>query len=233
MGSRMARKESEGQPATIDILWRGCHEATHIMTPKRKTAESEAQASTQVAQHTDIIRSRITAPMQGVTLGTSPGTSRPDDALARMILLHHFPKGFVITQRIEVVLIESALAAMVETIIGRCLTEVTLDGRDTLLHQTLDLRLVPTDGLRIREVEDGILNGHTTSGIHHMQTLFDNLREEAVLRREVRQLPQTSMEAVLRQLLQHADGILKTVLRKLIVALPVYAKPTRIKVDHV
>ena len=106
-----------------------------------------------------------------------------------MIFLHYFPQGFVVAQRIEVVLIQPTLAAMIEAVIGRSLTKVTLDGRNALLHQPLNLRLVPTDGLRIREVEDGIFYGHAASGIHHVQTLFDNLWEEAVLGREVRQLP--------------------------------------------
>ena len=46
-------------------------------------------------------------------------------------------------------LIESALTAMVETIIRGCLTKVALDGGDTLFQQALNLRLIPADGLRI------------------------------------------------------------------------------------
>ena len=203
------------------------------MTPERETAQAKRQAATQVAQHTYIISSRIAAPMQGIALGTSPSRTCPDDALARMILLHYFPQGLVVAKRIEVMLIQPALAAMVKTVIGCCLAKVALDGRNALLHQPLNLRLVPTDGLRIREVEDGIFYGHAASGIHHVQTPFDNLWEEAVLGREVRQLPQTSMETVHRQLFQHADRIGETVLRKLIVALPIDAKPTRIEMDDV
>ena len=41
------------------------------------------------------------------------------------------------------------------------------------------------------------------------------------------------MEAVLCQLLQHLYGVFETVLGKLVVALPVGAKPARIKMYHI
>ena len=122
---------------------------------------------------------------------------------------------------------------MVETIIRCCLAKVALDGRDTLLQQARDLLLIPADGLGVREVEYRILVGHATRGVRHVQALLDDLWEETVLRGEVRQLPQTGVEAVLRQLLQHLHRILETVLRKLIVTLPVHAEPARIKMDHI
>ena len=46
-------------------------------------------------------------------------------------------------------LIESALTAMIETIVRCSLAKVALDGRDSLFQQALDLLLVPADGLRI------------------------------------------------------------------------------------
>ena len=83
-------------------------------------------------------------------------------------------------------LIESALTAMVETIVRCSLTKVALDGGDTLAHQSLDLLLVPADSLRIREVEHGILDRHATVGVLHVHPLGDDLREETVLGGEVR-----------------------------------------------
>ena len=156
------------------------------MAPERETAQSETQTATQISQHTGIGGSCITTPMQSVTLRTSPCGACPDDALARMRALYGFPQGFIVAQGIEVMLIQSSLATMVEAIIGRCLTKVALDGRDTLLHQALYLRLIPCYGGRIREVEDGILVRHTSCSIHHMQAFLDDLGEEAVLWCEVR-----------------------------------------------
>ena len=82
-------------------------------------------------------------------------------------------------------LLESALAAMVEPVIGCCLAEVALDGRHALLQQSRNLRLVPRDGLRIREVEHGILVGHTAIGIPDVEIVLYNLTKETVLRCEV------------------------------------------------
>ena len=217
MGTRVRAKEAERQPTAIDVLWRCGDETTHIMTPEREAAESEGESASQIAHHTCIRGSGITAPVKGITLRASPGRTCPDDTLARMITLYNLPKGFVIAQGIEIMLIESALTAMVETIVRCCLTKVALDGRDTLFHQSLDLLLVPADSLRIREVEHGILNRHATCGIHHMHAFCDDLGEEAVLRGEVWQLPQTGVEAVLCKLFEHLHGILEAILGKLIV----------------
>ena len=129
--------------------------------------------------------------------------------------------------------IESASSVMIETIVGSRLTEVALNGRHTLLQQSQYLLLIPLDCLSIGEVEYSILVRHATVGILHMHATLDDFREETVLRCEVRQLPQAGMETVLLQLLQHTHGVLETVLCKLIVTLPVDAKPSRIKVDDI
>ena len=136
-------------------------------------------------------------------------------------------------QRIEVVLVESTLATMVEAVIGGSLAEVALDGAHALLQQALDLRLIPADGLGVREVEDGILHGHAARSVHHVQPFLDDLREETVFGCEVRQLPQAGVEAVLRQLFQHTHRILEAVLRKLIVTLPVHTEPASIEVNDI
>ena len=93
-------------------------------------------------------------------------------------------------------LIETTLATVIETIVRSRLTEVAFDGRDTLLQQTEDLRLIPADGLGIGEIEDCIFHRHTTISVLHMQSVLDNLGEETVLRGEIRQLPQAGMETV-------------------------------------
>ena len=66
-----------------------------------------------------------------------------------------------------------------------------------------------------------------------MKTFLDDLREESVLGSEIRQLPQTGVETVFRELLQHLHGIFEAVLSKLIVTLPVDTEPSRIEVNHV
>ena len=150
-----------------------------------------------------------------------------------MRAFHLFPQGFVVAQGIEVVLVESATSVMIETVVGCSLTKVALDGGNTLAHESLNLLLIPLNGLRIGEVEDGILVGHATTGIAHMQVAVDNLAEEAVLGRKVRQLPQTGVKAVLGELLQHTHRVREAVLGKLVVTLPVDTKPARIEVDDV
>ena len=144
-----------------------------------------------------------------------------------------FEEGFVVTQRIEIVLIKPPATVMIEAVIRGGFAKVALDGRDALLQESENLLLIPLNGLRIGEVEHGIFVGHATIGIANVHIAVYYLLEEAVLGGEVRQLPQTGVEAVFLQLLQHTHGIFETVLCKLVVALPVYTKPTRIEVDDV
>jgi hypothetical protein len=66
--------------------------------------------------------------MEGITLRTSPCTASPDDTLAWMRALYLLPKGFVVTNGIKVMFIESATSVMVETIVRGCFAEVALDG---------------------------------------------------------------------------------------------------------
>ena len=84
--------------------------------------------------------------------------------------------------------------------------------RNPLLEQSEDLLLVPLNGFGIREIENRILYRHSTCSIHYMETFLDDLWEEAVLGSEIRQLPQTSMETVFCQLLQHLHWVLEAVL---------------------
>ena len=130
-------------------------------------------------------------------------------------------------------LVESASSVVVEAIVGCSLSEVALDGSYPLFQQSENLSLIPLHGLRIGKVEHGILVGHAAIGIAHVEVLLNNLREEAVLGREVRQLPQTGVEALFLHLLEHAHGVGEPVFGKLVVALPVNTEPACIEVDDV
>ena len=130
-------------------------------------------------------------------------------------------------------LIESALAAGIDTIEGGCLAKVALDDIDALLNQTANFRLIPLDGLGITEVEHGILVRHSTIGIPDVHALLNNLMEIAILGGEIRQLPETSTEAHFVHLFQHTDGVFETVLGKLIVALPIDIEPPGIEMDDI
>ena len=171
--------------------------------------------------------------MQGVALTACPCRTGPDDSLARMVALYYFPQSLVVAQRVEVVFVHSALAAIVETIVRRSLAKVAFYCRYTLLHQSLYFLLIPVNSFWVREVEYCILHRHSTCGILYVQSLLDNLVEESVLRCEVWQLPQAGVETVLCQLFQHLYRILESVFGKLVVALPIGTKPACVKVYHV
>ena len=95
------------------------------------------------------------------------------------------------------------------------------------------LVLIPTHSLWIAEVEHGILIVQGAIGILHCHATLHEFVEVAVLRGEVRQLPQTGMEAILLQTLQHAHWVLEAILGKLVVALPIDTKPSGIEVDDI
>ena len=164
------------------------------MTPEGEAAQAERQATTQVTQHADVISGRIAAPVQGIALGTRPSRTGPNNTSPGLTpnpsprgegrfgkAVDNLEEGFVVTQRIEVMLVETATAVMIEAVVGCSLAEVALDGADTLLQQTENLSLIPTDGLRIGEVKYRILVGHAAVGIAHMHVLLNNLGEKRFL----------------------------------------------------
>ena len=112
------------------------------------------------------------------------------------------------------------------------LTEVHLYHCHTLLEQSLQLSLIPVHGLRIGEIEHCILIRQSAASILHRHIVLHEILEVTVLRGEVRQLPQTSMETVLLQVAQHLLRILE-VMAELVVTLPVGLKPSCVKVYYV
>ena len=91
MGTGVAGQESEGQPAAIDVFWRGCDKTSHVVAPEGEAAESEGESATQVAQHADIVCGRIASPVQGIALRACPCGACPDDAFARILALYGLP----------------------------------------------------------------------------------------------------------------------------------------------
>ena len=130
-------------------------------------------------------------------------------------------------------LVESSLSAVVKSVERCSLSEVAFYCPDALLHQSGYLLLIPADGLRIREVEDGIFVGRRAACVLHGHASVEEFAEEFVLGSEIRQLPETHMEAVAAHLLHHCHGVGKAVGGKLIVALPVNSKPSCVEVYDV
>src|SRR5574344_239294 len=130
-------------------------------------------------------------------------------------------------------LVESAFAAMIETVEWGSLAKVALDGSNALLYQSGYLLLIPVDCLWIRQVEHGILVRRRAAGILHCHIAIEQFAKELVLGSEVGELPQTDMESVLAHLFHHCHGIFKSVGGKLIVALPIHTKPSSVEMDYI
>ena len=130
-------------------------------------------------------------------------------------------------------LIEACLTTCIKSIIRSCFTKVALDGTHSLLDEMSYLILIPGNRFRITQIKNSILIVQRTVPIPNRHTFIYQFLEIAVLWSEVRQLPETSMESILLQRLEHANRVLETILGKLIITLPVYSKPSSIKVDDI
>ena len=98
-------------------------------------------------------------------------------------------------------LVESSLSAGIDAIqIGSSLAKIGLDDGYALTEQSFQLRLVPFDGLGIREVEHGILLWKSTSRILYRKSVLNEEVEITVLGRKVRKLPQACVETLLSQI---------------------------------
>ena len=171
--------------------------------------------------------------MKRITLRTCPCRTSPDNALV-VGTVNSLVCRLVIANRIEVMLIETCTAVAVDTIIQRCaLAKVNLDDRNALLYQALKLLGVPFTGLRISEIENGILERQLPIRALHRHSILYKFVEIAVLRSEVRQLPQAGVETVSLEVFQHLNRVLEVLLRELIVALPVNLKPSCIEMDNI
>ena len=130
-------------------------------------------------------------------------------------------------------LIKPALTGSIDAIERSSFTEIDLDSTYPHLDQVGQFVLVPLNRIRIGEIQYNIFIRKFSFTILHIQVLFNQLAKETVLRREIRQLPQTSMEAFIYQIIQHQLRIGEAVRSKLVIALPVGFKPAGIKVNHI
>ena len=172
--------------------------------------------------------------MERIALASSPCAASPDDTfMVGSIVAHSLPECFVVAQGIEVVLIESCFAAGIDAIVWCSLTEVTLDSADSLFDEVSDFALIPCYGLGIAEVEHRIFIAQCSVAVVYSHAAINEFTEVAVLRCEVGQLPETGMETVFLHRLEHGYWIFETIFGKLIVALPIYAKPSCIEMDNI
>ena len=149
------------------------------------------------------------------------------------MLLDGIPKSHVISQGIKIVLIESRFSTRINAIERCCFAKVAFDGCHSLVYQTSNLVLVPLHGNRIGKVEHCILIRHSAHGVFNLHPAFYQFLEISILWCKIRKLPQTGMETVLFQRLQHGDWVGETVLGKFIVALPINPKPSRVEMDDI
>ena len=95
------------------------------------------------------------------------------------------------------------------------------------------MTLVPFHGLRVGEVQYGILGRKLTFGVLHSQAFLHQFPEQTVLRGEVWELPQTGVEAIGTEVFHELYRVLEVLGAELVVALPVNLEPAGIKVDDI
>ena len=68
MGTAVARQETEGKPAAIEVF--GClgDEASDVVAPERESAETKRESTSQVAYEASVCRGSVATPMQRITL---------------------------------------------------------------------------------------------------------------------------------------------------------------------
>jgi hypothetical protein len=94
-------------------------------------------------------------------------------------------RGFLVAERVEVVLEEAGGAGGVEAVIGRGLGEVGLDGADAELQESGEFFLIPGDGLGFGEIENGVGGGQAALGVADGEAAGEDLGKQRVLRDEV------------------------------------------------
>ena len=130
-------------------------------------------------------------------------------------------------------LVETTTTTIIEAVVRSRLTKVALNSSDTESNEIGNLILIPFHGLGITQIQDSILVRQAACGILHRHTAINEFTEETVLGCKVWQLPQTSMETLTFQLVEHTFRVFETVFGKLIVTLPVNTKPSCIKMDNI
>src|SRR5574344_575351 len=130
-------------------------------------------------------------------------------------------------------LIEASFTTMIDAIVWCCFTEITFNDAHTLLDKASYFILIPLHCSRIGKIQHSIFIRHSAIGIFHIQAFIYDFIEISVLRYEIWQLPQTYVESVFLQCLQHTHRVRETCFIKLIITLPVGSEPACIKMYHI
>src|SRR5690606_906680 len=133
-------------------------EATHVVAPEAETTEAKAQARPERAEHATIVGFGVTAPVQGIALGTGPGAACPDQAVT-MRAFGDLGRSTMVAQWVQVVLVPACLAGVVQPAQRGALSEIHLDRGHSQLEQASELLLIPGDAFRVRKIEHGIFGG--------------------------------------------------------------------------
>ena len=113
VAAAVRREHAERQPAAVEILVRLAHEAADVVAPEREAAKAERQPAAQRGGHADVGVLGVAAPVERIALAAGPRAARPDDVFAGD-LAGDVRDGFVVAQRIEVVLVEAGAAGGVD-----------------------------------------------------------------------------------------------------------------------
>ena len=232
MGAHVRRQRAERHPPAIEVARRAIHEPTDVVAPEGEAREAERQTAAQLGGHRRVGVLGVTAPVERISLATGPRAAAPDDAVAGDVL-RELPDRVVVAHRIEVVLVPAGAAVGIDALERRAFTEVGLDDTDAHAKQRRELAAIPLHGLRIGEVEHGVLGGEAAALVLHGEVSGDELLPQRVLRGEVRVLPEADVEAVILQVGDHLRRIGEARLRELVVAPPIGFEPAGIEVQDV
>jgi hypothetical protein len=165
-------------------------------------------------------------------LAAGPGAAREDSTVA-FDFFGSPGHGPVVAQRVKVVLVEAALPGGVHAREWRGLAEVRREDPDALLQQSGELLAVPTLGLGLAQVDDGVVDRRLSAGGKDHEVLLYGLAVQPDLGVEVRELPQADAEAFLLQVGEHLLRVHKAGAGELEVAAVGNLGPARVEVDHI
>src|SRR5207247_1687552 len=149
----------------------------------------------------------------------------PNDAVARGAL-GDLPRRLVVADRVEVVLEPAGAPRGVQPRERRALAEVRFDDADAQVQEPLELALVPSDRVRVREVERSIFRRDAASLVPHTVAAFQQLAPDLVLAREIGVLPQADVEAQMPEVPDHGARVLEACGGAFVVALLVGLETT-------
>src|SRR5439155_13098748 len=139
----------------IEISRNPIDEAAGIVAPVGETRQPERQSTAELGSHRGVRILGIASPVQRITLAPGPGASGPDDPIA-CCLFRDFRYGFVITQRIEVMLIKARAPGSVHPIRRSALAEIYFDCSYSHLQKAGEQALIPLHRRGVAEVESRI-----------------------------------------------------------------------------